>query len=177
MPQITQLDNDPTPNSNDLLVTVDMAAGTTKNISRQQFFTGAPLPANTVNGQAIADGSVTTGKLGFSIAYTGGSLSTGSNTVSFTPPYSGLLKVEARGRRNAGSEADTTIAISGVSGTTDGFTSPGVGRGSTDGFVAASYIGAVTAGTPVTLTITATNVNSNATYLFYVIPGNTIRLT
>lgn len=62
MPQITQLDNDTTPNNNDLLVTVDMAAGTTKNISREQFFTGAPLPANTVNGQAIADGAVTASK-------------------------------------------------------------------------------------------------------------------
>lgn len=58
MPQITQLDNDPTPNNNDLLVTVDMAAGTTKNISRDQFFTGAPLPADTVDSQAIADGAI-----------------------------------------------------------------------------------------------------------------------
>ena len=55
MPTISQLASDTVPNDNDLLVTVDVAAGTTKNITREDFFTGAPLPAGSVDEQALTD--------------------------------------------------------------------------------------------------------------------------
>lgn len=62
MPKISELDAETTPANNDLLPIVDIAGVITKKITRDDLFTGTPLPADTVDGQAIADDSVTADK-------------------------------------------------------------------------------------------------------------------
>ena len=48
----------------DLLVIEDVAAGNTKHVTRENLLSSAPLPADTVDEQAILNGSVATNKLG-----------------------------------------------------------------------------------------------------------------
>lgn len=51
------------PNNNDKLVIEDSVSSSTKHITRDDFLTGTPLPANTIDTQAIATSAVTTTKL------------------------------------------------------------------------------------------------------------------
>lgn len=123
MPQITQLDNDPTPNNNDLLVTVDVGAGTTKNISREQFFTGAPLPADTVDSQAIAftTQSITVGN-GSSVPWlaSGNVFYRNITGSSFATPFTKIISVTVY-NQGAGASLqqiwlnEFTVNLSGVS--------------------------------------------------------------
>lgn len=63
MPKIPEYPNLAAPNNNDMLVIEDSLAANTKNITREDFLSGTPLPANTVDTQAIADFSVTQMKI------------------------------------------------------------------------------------------------------------------
>ncbi len=63
MPQIPSYPAKTVPNNADQLIIQDSVAANTKSITREAFLSGAPLPANTVNTQAIADASVTDTKL------------------------------------------------------------------------------------------------------------------
>lgn len=58
MPKISQLAALTTPDSGDELPIVDVSASTTKKITRTNLLKGAPLPADTVDTQAIDDGAV-----------------------------------------------------------------------------------------------------------------------
>ena len=64
MPRISQLPSLTTADNADEIAIVDTSASTTKKITRGDLLK-APLPANSVNGQAIADGSVTKQKVAF----------------------------------------------------------------------------------------------------------------
>lgn len=59
MPKISQLSALTVPDSGDELPIVDVSTSTTKKITRTNLLKGAPLPADTVDTQAIDDGSVT----------------------------------------------------------------------------------------------------------------------
>jgi len=63
MPRISQLPSLTSPDDSDEIAIVDTSAATTKKITREDFFTGAPLPADTITTAAIEDGAVTTPKL------------------------------------------------------------------------------------------------------------------
>lgn len=62
MPRISQLTSLTTPENADEIAIVDTSASVTKKITRGDLLSGAPLPADTVDTQAIEDGSVTTAK-------------------------------------------------------------------------------------------------------------------
>ena len=62
MAKINQYPAKTVPSNNDEFVLHDTASGSTKKMTRGDLIGGAPLPANSVNGQAIADGSVTPAK-------------------------------------------------------------------------------------------------------------------
>ena len=62
MAKITQYPAKTVPSNNDEFVLHDTASGSTKKMTRGDLIGGAPLPANSVDGQAIADGSVTPAK-------------------------------------------------------------------------------------------------------------------
>ena len=66
MAKINQYPAKTVPSNNDEFVLHDPASGSTKKMTRGDLIGGAPLPANSVNGQAIADGSVTSSKLSIS---------------------------------------------------------------------------------------------------------------
>lgn len=51
------------PSDADLLVIEDSVSASTKKITRDNFLSGSPLPADTVDAQAIAANSVTTAKI------------------------------------------------------------------------------------------------------------------
>ena len=122
----------------------------------------------------LVDGAVTASKIDFStigILYGGGPISAGTNTKTLIPSFTGLLQVEAHGRRNSGSSGDLVLTISatGVSGSR---TSPGVGSGSADGFASSMYYAKVTAGISVTITIAAEGgAVSNGGYTFSITHG------
>ena len=63
MPKISQLTALTVPDSGDELPIVDVSASTTKKITREDLLAGAPLPADTVDTQAIYDGAVTAPKI------------------------------------------------------------------------------------------------------------------
>jgi len=82
MPKIPDYTGLTTPDNNDLLVIEDSVAGSTKNITREDFLSGAPLPADTVDTQAILDANVTTPKLADTSVT---NLKMGLTTTSWTP--------------------------------------------------------------------------------------------
>lgn len=63
MPKITELPALTVPGANDPLAIVDSSGAITKRITRNNLLSGAALPANTVDAQAIASNSVTTAKI------------------------------------------------------------------------------------------------------------------
>lgn len=69
MPRISALPALTVPADDDLLAIVDNSGAITAKITRDDFLTGAALPANTVDGQSIANGSVTYTKVasGFAV--------------------------------------------------------------------------------------------------------------
>jgi hypothetical protein len=74
------------PTDNDLLVIEDMTSSSTKKITRGNFLSGTPLPANTVNTQAVADGAITSPKVanGFVVQvvkFQTGAVATGSTAM------------------------------------------------------------------------------------------------
>jgi len=134
----------------------------------------AGMLKDIVDGIAIVDGAVTASKIDFSsfaILYGGSTLSAGTNTKTFTPTSTGLLQVTAQARRNSGTAADMILTIS-ATGVSDPKTTPGLGYGSVDGHTSTVYLGKVTAGVSVTITITITGgIAANAGYTFQVTPG------
>lgn len=105
------------------------------------------------------------------IQYGGGNLSGNTTTRKFTPSCSGLLVVKSHSRRNQSGAADNVMDIS-ISGATGVIVYAGIGYGTTDAFASAQALATVAAGTPVTITMTATN-PANSGYTFFVIPGTT----
>ena len=77
MPKISQLTALTTPDSGDELPIVDVSASTTKKITRTNLLKGAPLPADTVDTQAIADDAVTAPKTDFGGNYSTSEVNTG----------------------------------------------------------------------------------------------------
>ncbi len=63
MPKIPDYPALTTPNNNDQLVIEDSVAGSTKSITREDFLAGSPLPADTVDTQAIENDAVTASKV------------------------------------------------------------------------------------------------------------------
>lgn len=57
--RITDLNALATPGDNDELAIENLSSGQTEKITRANLLSGAPLPANTVDTQAIAEGAVT----------------------------------------------------------------------------------------------------------------------
>lgn len=104
-----------------------------------------------------------------SVNFGGGGLSSSSTTKTFTPASTGVLYVTASSRVNAGTAADNIISIS-ATGVTNPVGVSGVGNGTADGFARGTYVAQVTAGTSVTITISATY-QANSGYTFFVIPG------
>ena len=84
MAKINQYPAKTVPSNNDEFVLHDPASGSTKKMTRGDLIGGAPLPANSVNGQAIADGSVTPEKRsgGFKIIEHNFTGSTGTNKIT-----------------------------------------------------------------------------------------------
>ena len=147
MPRISQLPSLATADNADEIAIVDVSSSTTKKITRGDFL----KPPK--------------------IQYGGGNLSGNTTTRTFTPGYSGLLVVKSHARRNQAGAADNVMEIS-ISGATSVMAYPGIGYGTVDAFASAQALATVTAGTPVTITMTATN-PSNSGYTFFVIPGTT----
>ena len=94
MAKINQYPAKTVPSNNDEFVLHDPASGSTKKMTRGDLIGGAPLPANSVNGQAIADGSVNPAKRsgGFKVGTIPGSTfgSTGNKSITgvgFKPKY------------------------------------------------------------------------------------------
>jgi len=63
MPRISNLPAETTPSNDDLLAMVDTGGAITAKITRGDLLKGSPLPADTVNMQAIQDEAVTNAKL------------------------------------------------------------------------------------------------------------------
>lgn len=63
MPRISNLTSLSTPSDSDEIAIVDTSASVTKKITRGDLLSGAPLPADTVDTQAIENDAVTTAKL------------------------------------------------------------------------------------------------------------------
>lgn len=63
MPKISELPAVTTPANDDTLAMVDQSGSITAKITRGDLLKGSPLPANTVDSQAIASSSVTPSKL------------------------------------------------------------------------------------------------------------------
>lgn len=103
------------------------------------------------------------------VNFGGGGLTSSSTTKTFTPASTGVLYVTASSRVNSGTAADNVITIS-ATGTSNAVSVSGVGNGTADGFSRGTYVAQVTAGTSVTITISATY-QANSGYVFFVIPG------
>lgn len=71
MPRFADYPSSTAPNNGDLLVIKDVVSNTTKNITRENILKGTPLPADTVDTQAIGDGEVTAPKIDFGGAGSG----------------------------------------------------------------------------------------------------------
>lgn len=86
MPKISGLPALAKATNDDLLAIVDDAGNITKKVTRGDFIAGEPLPANSVDTQAIADASVTPAKRsgGFKVGIIAGSMlsTTGIKNIS-----------------------------------------------------------------------------------------------
>jgi len=82
--RIKALTNYTTPLNTDVIAIEDLTADETKKITRQNFLAGAPLPANTVDTQAIADDTITNAKLSDTAGEIGG------DWISYTPTLTNL---------------------------------------------------------------------------------------
>lgn len=146
----------------------DMRVMVTLKTGRINSSSASILDDGVISSGHIGDGMVLPRHLNVPIQYGGGGLST-NISKTFTPSVSGLLFVEAHSRRNSSSPGDNIITI-GASGATNLVTGPAVANGNVDGYASATLQGSVTAGVPVTITITATSA-VNGRYLFSVTPG------
>ena len=81
MPKISQLSALTVPDPGDELAIVDSSASTTKKITRTNLLKGAPLPADTVDTQAIDDDAVTAPKTDFGGDYSTSEVNTGFKWV------------------------------------------------------------------------------------------------
>lgn len=90
MPKISELPAETTPANDDPLAIVDNAGAITKKITREDLFKGTPLPADTVDEQAIEDESVPFPKLATGATTLGWveDAGTGSLTTSFVTQVS-----------------------------------------------------------------------------------------
>lgn len=84
MAKINQYPAKTVPSNNDEFVLHDPSSGSTKKMTRGDLIGGAPLPANSVNGQAIADGSVTPAKRSGGFYSAAISLSAGTGVKNIT---------------------------------------------------------------------------------------------
>lgn len=84
MPKIGDYPALTTPDDNDQLVIEDNIAGSTKNITREDFFKGSPLPADTVDTQSMQDEIVENVKLATGAGEPGGVWD------SWTPTFTNL---------------------------------------------------------------------------------------
>lgn len=130
MAKINQYPAKTVPSNNDEFVLHDPSSGSTKKMTRGDLIGGAPLPANTVDGQAIADGSVTPAKRsgGFKVGIIEGTVlgSTGNKTITgvgfkpklvrFTlmPTYSSAAANFATGAMTPTGQFASTMASSGT---------------------------------------------------------------
>lgn len=130
MPKIPEYDSLSTPNDNDLLVIEDTVASNTKNITREAFLAGAPLPQSI----SFADGGG---------VYTNTEYFTSSGTYS-KPAGLKFVVVEVQGGGGAGG---------GVPATTSG--QRALGAGGISGVYARSKILASSLGTNETVTVGA----------------------
>ena len=146
MPRISGLPSLAAADDADEIAIVDVSSSTTKKITRGDLIKSK-------------------------IQYGGGNLSGNTTTRTFTPGYSGLLVVKSHSRRNQAGAADNVMDIS-ISGATSVIAYAGIGYGTADAFASAQALATVAKGTPVTITMTATN-PSNSGYTFFVIPGTT----
>lgn len=120
----------------------------------------------------MAETKVTSSELSSTVNtvnYGGAALSGATTTKTFTPAASGVLYVTASSRVNAGTAADNVISIS-ATGVTNPIAVSGVGNGTADGFSRATYVASVTAGTSITISISA-SYQANSGYIFFVMPG------
>lgn len=102
MAKINQYPAKTVPSNNDEFVLHDPASGSTKKMTRGDLIGGAALPSNTVNGQAIADGSVTASKTAFGGNYSTSEVNTGFTWIDGKPIYkrtfSGVITIAANSR-------------------------------------------------------------------------------
>jgi len=75
------------PASDDVFPIVDISAGSTKKITRENFLKGAPLPADTVDTQAVEDKSVTSEKLSPTVGFYATSTANINATQSLVTVY------------------------------------------------------------------------------------------
>lgn len=92
------------PSDSDVLVIVDIAAGSTKKITRGALLSGTQLPASAVNAQAIAAGAVDATKLSTGAITLGynqitSSFGTSSTTTTALTGLSASVTIPAGGRR------------------------------------------------------------------------------
>lgn len=92
------------PSDSDVLVIVDLAAGSTKKITRGNLLSGTQLPASSVNTQAVATGAIDATKLSTSaitLGYTQitSNFVTASTTTTALTGLSASVTIPAGGRR------------------------------------------------------------------------------
>lgn len=125
MPKITEYDSLTTPNNNDLLVIEDTVASNTKNITREAFLTGTPLPADTVDTQSIQDEAITNTKIDTNtITQDRFSSSAGeinASWVSYTPTltgFTGTPTINYAKYKKIGTQVTISMYVSGTSNST-----------------------------------------------------------
>ena len=87
MAKITQYPAKTVPSNNDEFILHDPSSGSTKKMTRGDLIGGAPLPANSVNNQAIADDTIHADKLDSS-SFNFVSVNTSNNNVNSSSWYS-----------------------------------------------------------------------------------------
>lgn len=104
MPTMDSYPAQTTPNDSDYHVVNDGVSGETKKITRDDYLSGAPLPANTVTTAAITDATVTAAKLAtnaITLGYTQitSNFATSSGTFTDVTSLSVTVTIPAGGRR------------------------------------------------------------------------------
>ncbi|GAA1053898.1 hypothetical protein [Dietzia natronolimnaea] len=165
LPELIQADN------GDFIPIVDSSMNVTKRVAAEKVLPNSSVDLGRIDGGDDAGVLLTDSSGNVSAApvvYGGNSTLSSTTTKTLTPPVGGVLYVTAHSRRNAGSTADNVINIS-VSGSS-GISGGAVGNGSVDGFAKADYVGTVSGGTSITITITASN-TTNGAWKYFIIPG------